>query len=249
MARAISPPSGTRLYPTGLNFLLPEVRFSSQLSFQRNCYPSSGCAQGCISEMDVAVGRAGPSVPKQVSRDVQAFALHDRVRSMRVARPSSSSRATSPNRNCLGPVFESVRIKRSGLTSDQHRRNRRRRTIRLRLGEHCPGPRAVRASSTVSASRVPNVRLPAEPLQRRCTIHVLRPVVRAHRPSPHAALSHSAAVRPRLVDLRSVRHVPIPSVRLSCARRGPGGPQQGNTQDTPDNEAGLEDRKGRTCCA
>ncbi len=55
---------------------------------------------------------------------------------------------------------------------------------------------ACRASSTVSASGVPSVRLMTEPLHRRCTIHVLRPFGRARSPSPGAALSHSTASRP-----------------------------------------------------
>ena len=55
---------------------------------------------------------------------------------------------------------------------------------------------ACRASSTVSASCAPSVRLTTEPLQRRCTIYVLRPFGRARSPSPGAALSHSTASRP-----------------------------------------------------
>ena len=39
------------------------------------------------------------------------------------ARPSNGSRAASPSRTCLGPVFASIRVKRSGLTS-HHRRQR-----------------------------------------------------------------------------------------------------------------------------
>ena len=56
---------------------------------------------------------------------------------------------------------------------------------------------ACRASSTVSASSAPSVLLTTEQLQRRCTIHVLRPFGRARSPSPGAALSHSTASRVR----------------------------------------------------
>ena len=34
--------------------------------------------------MDVAVGRGGPAMPEQAPRDMQAFAVHDRVRGVRM---------------------------------------------------------------------------------------------------------------------------------------------------------------------
>ena len=62
------------------------------------------------------------------------------------------------------------------------------------------------ASTTVSASSLPSVRLMTEPLQRRCTIHVLRPFARTLRPSPRAAQSHSTASRPSAGAKARARH-------------------------------------------
>ncbi len=110
---------------------------------------------------------------------------------------------------------------------------------------------ACRASSTVSASSAPSVLLTTEPLQRRCTIHVLRPFGRARSPSPGAALSHSTASRPSagakarapamviFVLFLMVRSLPFVSVATGAAQV----PPLGNTQDTPGNGAGLEDGK------
>ena len=96
-----------------------------------------------------------------------------------------------------------------------------------------PSACACRASSTVSASSAPSVRLTGEPLQRRCTIHVLRPFGRARRPSPGAELSHSTASRPSaaakararasviFVLFAMVRSLPFDSVATGASRAAP----------------------------
>ena len=110
---------------------------------------------------------------------------------------------------------------------------------------------ACRASSTVSASSAPSVRLTTEPLQRRCTIHVLRPFGRARSPSPGAALSHSTASRPSadakarapamviFVLFVMARSLPFVAVATGASRA----PPVGNTQDTPGNGVGFGVRK------
>ena len=60
---------------------------------------------------------------------------------------------------------------------------RRRRVVCFRVGAR-------------RTRRAPSVRLTAEPLRRRSTIHVLRPFGRTRSPNPGTALSHSAASRP-----------------------------------------------------
>ena len=110
---------------------------------------------------------------------------------------------------------------------------------------------ACRASSTVSASSAPSVRLTTEPLQRRCTIHVLRPFGRARSPSPGAALSHSTASRssaeaktraPAIVIFVLFvifRSFSFMSVATGASWAFP----LGNTQDTPGNGVGFGVRK------
>ena len=44
-----------------------------------------GLAQRRVVEMDVAVGRARPAMPEQAFRDMQVFAVHHRVRGVRMA--------------------------------------------------------------------------------------------------------------------------------------------------------------------
>ena len=92
--------------------------------------------------------------------------------------------------------------------------------------------------TTTACSTVPSARHPQSEA-RRCAVpqHGLASVRRREGP------------RPRLGDLRLVRHVPIPSVRFCRDRRVAGVPSLGNTQDTPGNGAGFGDRKGRKCRA
>ena len=45
---------------------------TSQFPIDCSRYPLRDLAQGCVIEMNVAVGRTCPSMPKQTSRDVQA---------------------------------------------------------------------------------------------------------------------------------------------------------------------------------
>ena len=65
--------------------MLPQARFASEPSLQCDRYPFSSLGQCGIVEVNVPIGRTGPTVPKQASRDMQAFAVHDRVRGVRMA--------------------------------------------------------------------------------------------------------------------------------------------------------------------
>lgn len=65
--------------------MLSQARFASEPSLQCHRYPFSSLAQCGVVEMNVALGRTGPTVPKQASRDMQAFAVDDRVRGVRMA--------------------------------------------------------------------------------------------------------------------------------------------------------------------
>ena len=65
--------------------MLSQARFASEPSLQCDRYPFGSLAQCGVVEMNVAIGRTGPTVPKQASRDVQAFAVHHRVRGVRMA--------------------------------------------------------------------------------------------------------------------------------------------------------------------
>ena len=112
---------------------------------------------------------------------------------------------------------------------------------------------ACRASLTVSASSAPIVRLTTEPLQRRCTIHLLRPFGCARRPRPGPMLSHSTSSRPSaaakarapaiviFVLFGMVRSLPFVSVATGASRA----PLLGNTQDMPGNGVRFGNSKGR----
>ena len=56
-----------------------------QLLPDGQCHPLGGLAQGRVIEMDVTVGRACGPVSEQASCDMQALAVHDRVRSVRAS--------------------------------------------------------------------------------------------------------------------------------------------------------------------
>ena len=43
-------------------------------------------AQGHVVEVNVTVGRRGPPMSEQASRNMQAFTAHDRVRGVRMAK-------------------------------------------------------------------------------------------------------------------------------------------------------------------
>ena len=57
-----------------------------KLSLNRHRYAPGGSTQGCVIEMDIAVGRAGTSVSKQSSSDMQAFPVHYRLGGVRMAK-------------------------------------------------------------------------------------------------------------------------------------------------------------------
>ena len=57
------------------------------IQFSHNCKRNAfgSLPERCIIEMDVAVSRASAPVSEQTSRDMQALAVHDRVRGVRMA--------------------------------------------------------------------------------------------------------------------------------------------------------------------
>lgn len=49
-----------------------------------DCHPFSGLAEDLVVEMGVAVGGGSPPMSEQSPRDMQALAVHDRVRGVRM---------------------------------------------------------------------------------------------------------------------------------------------------------------------
>ena len=71
---------------SGRRLLCASLRNSGvEAPLDRPRYPLSSLAQRRVVEMRVAVRRGAPPVTKQASGDMQAFAVHNRVRGVRMA--------------------------------------------------------------------------------------------------------------------------------------------------------------------
>ena len=63
----------------------PTGRLTLHRSGDDSCDPLGGLVRRRVVEMDVAVGRACPTMPEQTTRDTQDFSVHHRVRGVRIA--------------------------------------------------------------------------------------------------------------------------------------------------------------------
>ena len=166
--------------------------------------------------------------------------------------PAHAVRVRSPCRGLpsFGTVGEERRAERP------HRRDCRRCAARIGIGDQ----RTRRMPCFLDRQRVERSERPPDDGAIAPSMHDPRLAsVRAHaqaEPRRDAVPQHGLAyvrrherARSRRGDLRLVRHVPIPSVRFGCDRRGASAPVLGNTQDTPGNRAGFGDRKGLKCRA
>lgn len=85
--------------------MLSQARFASGPTLQSDLYPFSSLAKRKVVEMNVAIGRNGPSrlVAGTTCSPGGVY-----------VRPPSSSHAASPSRTCLGSRFASIRVKQQG---------------------------------------------------------------------------------------------------------------------------------------
>ena len=179
----------------------------AQFPFHRQRHPLGRLAERRVVEVDVAVGGADPAVTEQASRDMQALAVHDRVRGVRMTEI----------------------VKPRTLDRQRFERTQRRRPDR----EARPAPGA--ASYSTAAAKDRGAGQPPSPSRGRLLEHSTASMTLRYARLGDSVIEHRVGAASKMAELTTPRRLipvrrrtsaPIPSsaCRRSCSRtrRRPG---------------------------